>query len=51
MITVGPYALTVAVIPSAVVSVKLRIVLKVASVMLDIFGMDCNVSNGSLADV
>ena len=50
-ITVGPFALTVAAIPSAVVSVKLRIVLKVASVMLDIFGMDCNVSNGNHADV
>ena len=51
MITVDPYALAVAVILSAVVSVKLRIVLKVAFVMLDIFGMDCNVSNGNHADV
>ena len=50
-ITVGPFALTVAVIPSVVVSVKLPIVLKVVSVMLGISGMDCNASNGNHVDV
>ena len=50
MITVGPFALTVVVILNAVVSVKLRIALKVVSVMLDIFGMDCSVSDGNLVD-
>ena len=50
MITVGPFALTVVAILNAVVSVKLQIALKVVSVMLDISGMDCNVSGGNLVD-
>ena len=50
-ITAGPFALTVVVILNAVVSVKLQIALKVVSVMLDIFGMDYNVSGGNHVDV